>query len=650
MSTFPYPPLDLDQNSIRLLHVNKGVWPKDVYCSLVEATTNPDEAVPYKALSYTWGDVEGEKAQQLQLPRIFVNNQLFPATDNLRMALSHIQDPNYDIMLWADAICINQQDNREKGHQVKQMAHIYKNAEEVLIWLGPYNEEIRDLLEFATSVDQQAIGILTPRRSGKWASHCLNLMDNQYKDAKTPQNISALKQLMGRRWFKRIWVLQEVAMARSARILCGSSSCPARTFSLMPSFFKIPTTEHSQAVLDLMPRIRSHTWWARDRTLHNLLVKFQRSQATHSRDMIYALLSMSQDACDSTRFYPSYEIEADQVPRNAASFLIFGQMHALRSNFPDVAIGRLALPLAELVELLLKPTLRDDRSLENTFREYHTLEIILSHHDMLERTSHRGRTLKEFFRKDNMIDRSLEETSREYRTLKGIFHKYRTLEVAFSVYCTLEKTSHEYRTLKKVLSQYDTLKTTFLRGRMLKKVFRKDNTIDRTLERAYSKYQQLEAALHQYRKSLLSEIDESLSAFTKRLQCIDLDPVQILHCLSTFLSIALTSPRSLKAWFRIRAPKLLTAKVRAQCSGSQARTKEKPESILTLIFKQQGVQEKYRLMEFPIFDRFDGLERLRFPEDFDLQDRRDGYDSFKRFTALLDPINQRGLTKYGPLA
>lgn len=404
MSTFPYPPLDLDQNSIRLLHVNKGVWPKDVYCSLVEATTNPDEAVPYKALSYTWGDVEGEKAHQLQLPRIFVNNQLFPATDNLRMALSHIQDPNYDIMLWADAICINQQDNREKGHQVKQMAHIYKNAEEVLIWLGPCNEEIRDLLEFATSVDQQAIGILTPRRSGKWASHCLNLMDNQYKDAKTPQNISALKQLMGRQWFKRIWVLQEVAMARSARILCGSSSCPARTFSLMPSFFKIPTTEHSQAVLDLMPRIRSHTWWARDRTLHNLLVKFQRSQATDSRDMIYALLSMSQDACDSTRFYPSYEITTSQVPRNVVSFLTFGQMHALRAELPDVPIENLALPLAELITLLLKPTLRNDRTLKETFRGYRTLEKFLSQYDTLKRTSQDNRTL--------------EETSREYCTLE----------------------------------------------------------------------------------------------------------------------------------------------------------------------------------------------------------------------------------------
>lgn len=633
MSTFLYPPLDLNQNSIRLLHVKKGAWPNDVSCSLVEATTNPDEVVPYKALSYTWGAVDSEDHAYTHLPRIIVNEQEFPATDNLRLALSYILSPHHDIMLWTDAICINQKDDREKGHQVKQMSQIYKNAEEVLIWLGPSSEEQKGLLDFVTSVDKQAISMFT---SGAWASHCNDLMRDQYKNAKTIQNVMALKQLMDRRWFKRIWVLQEVAFARSARIICGSSSCSARTFSLMPSFFEIPTTSHSEAVLDLMPRIRSHTWWARDRTLHNLLVKFQQSQATDSRDMIYALLSMSQDACDSTRFYPSYQISTDQVPRNAASFLIFGQMHALKAELPDVPIGHLALPLAELITLLLKPALSEGCTLKKTSPESYTLERILSQHDKLERTSHE--------------DRTLEETSLEYRILEEVFREYRTLEIAFLRCRILKKTSTEYCKLENVLSQYDTLKRTSHIGRTSMRILRRDNLIDRTLERAYLQYQQLEKALYQYRTSLLSEMDQSLSAFTEQLQRIDLNTVQILHCLSTFLSIALTSPRSLKAWFRIRTPKLLKAIARTECSELQTRTKEKPASILTLIFEQQNVPVEYRLMEFPMFDRFDDLERLDFPEDFDLPVRRDGYDSFKRFTALLDPINQTSPTEDESLA
>lgn len=512
MSTFPYPPLDLDQNSIRLLHVNKGAWPRDVHCSLVEATTYPDEAVPYKALSYTWGAVEGGEGQQLPLPRIFVNNRLFPATDNLRMALSHIQDPNHDTMLWADAICINQQDDREKGHQVNQMARIYKNAEEVLIWLGPSNEEIGDLLEFITSVDQQAIGILTPRRREQWASHFHNLMRDQYCHAKTPQNIAALQELLSRRWFMRVWVLQEVAMARSARILCGSSSCPARTFSLMPSFFKLPTSEHSQAVLDLMPRIRSNTWWASDRTLHNLLVKFQHSRAKDERDLIYALLSMSEDAHDSTRFYPSYEIVINDVYANTMCFLLFGRMHSFRFRFkPPYLLWNvdLSLPLTEIARMLLKGCI---------------------------------------FEPGTIVDLT-DPTKKPY-------------DVAI-----------------------------------------------------------------------------------ERLHSIDLNTVQILHCLSTFIAVGLSSSGIFMNWFAKREPSLLTASVQKECSELQARTKEKPEAILTLVFEQKNVEEEYRKMEFPVFDRFDNLDRLDFPKDLDRREHRDGYDTFKRFVDLEGPFDETGPTE-----
>jgi hypothetical protein len=39
-------------------------------------------------------------------------------------------------MLWVDAVCINQLDPVEKGHQVAQMGRIYENAERVVVWLG----------------------------------------------------------------------------------------------------------------------------------------------------------------------------------------------------------------------------------------------------------------------------------------------------------------------------------------------------------------------------------------------------------------------------------------------------------------------------------------------------------------------------------
>ena len=43
--------------------------------------------------------------------------------------------------IWADAICINQEDDAEKSLEVAQMGKVYENARRVLIWLGDTDEE-----------------------------------------------------------------------------------------------------------------------------------------------------------------------------------------------------------------------------------------------------------------------------------------------------------------------------------------------------------------------------------------------------------------------------------------------------------------------------------------------------------------------------
>jgi hypothetical protein len=41
-----------------------------------------------------------------------------------------------------DAICIDQQNVKERNHQVQQMSAIYSTATEVIAWLGHYPEVI----------------------------------------------------------------------------------------------------------------------------------------------------------------------------------------------------------------------------------------------------------------------------------------------------------------------------------------------------------------------------------------------------------------------------------------------------------------------------------------------------------------------------
>lgn len=83
----------------------------------------------YTALSYTWGN-------PLATTPILVNGVETEVTLNLEAALRHIRKPEYDVILWVDALCINQNDVAEKNHQVEMMREIFAGAELVIAWLG----------------------------------------------------------------------------------------------------------------------------------------------------------------------------------------------------------------------------------------------------------------------------------------------------------------------------------------------------------------------------------------------------------------------------------------------------------------------------------------------------------------------------------
>jgi hypothetical protein len=85
----------------------------------------------YESLSYVWGKKEG--CREI----ILFAGQRLALTASLHDALRRLRQPDRPRRLWADQICINQEDKVERSQQVQFMNHIYKNASHVLVWLGP---------------------------------------------------------------------------------------------------------------------------------------------------------------------------------------------------------------------------------------------------------------------------------------------------------------------------------------------------------------------------------------------------------------------------------------------------------------------------------------------------------------------------------
>jgi len=63
---------------------------------------------------------------------IKLNGKRLAITENLYIALRNIRIEDEDRILWVDAICIDQKNERERGHQVQQMGDIFSRAEQVI--------------------------------------------------------------------------------------------------------------------------------------------------------------------------------------------------------------------------------------------------------------------------------------------------------------------------------------------------------------------------------------------------------------------------------------------------------------------------------------------------------------------------------------
>ncbi|OWY51408.1 HET-like protein [Alternaria alternata] len=121
-----------NSNTIRVLDVQP--IPKDaiegtpVNCTLrvIHLDRDPD----FTALSYVWGDPEHKRS-------IVCDGVLFPVTENCYSALWNLSKKLQGLVIWVDAICINQEKtSQEKEWQIPLMGDIYTKAQQVYIWLG----------------------------------------------------------------------------------------------------------------------------------------------------------------------------------------------------------------------------------------------------------------------------------------------------------------------------------------------------------------------------------------------------------------------------------------------------------------------------------------------------------------------------------
>jgi Heterokaryon incompatibility protein (HET) len=200
MSQYCYSSLSLGHDSIRLLrlmpHENEKA---DIECELFEYSLQDSDKRNhlYEALSYAWGGSDKPlfisiKEHKLPVTANLHKEHKLPVTANLHTALSRLRDRSLTRIIWVDAVCIDQENPKERGDQVQLMAKIYSEANRVIVWLGEMADNSNDALEGIRVAAQQE------------STNSLN--------DKTLQR--AILALLQRPWFRRIWVSEQTLDTR----------------------------------------------------------------------------------------------------------------------------------------------------------------------------------------------------------------------------------------------------------------------------------------------------------------------------------------------------------------------------------------------------------------------------------------------------
>ena len=192
----------------------------------------------YTTLSYTWSlpvraadeaNAGDEPRQEHGLKHeIVVNKKSLKVSQNLFDALIRLQDSSgFADPIWIDAICINQDDDVEKGSQVLLMDEIYSKSANTLVWLGKDETDVEETLHVVNVINPLLKAYF---EAGRFVAERDNMFDPAFlKRIGYPGTYLEWQRkwfafadfLRRRRYFSRGWVIQEFVLAQNLRILCG---------------------------------------------------------------------------------------------------------------------------------------------------------------------------------------------------------------------------------------------------------------------------------------------------------------------------------------------------------------------------------------------------------------------------------------------
>jgi hypothetical protein len=293
IESYVYPPLP-SGDFIRLLILEPGTDDEVLKGALHIVPL--DEGQVFEAISYVWGSPD-------KTCTILCNERTIRITVNLRDTLQQVRLPNEQRILWADSICINQSDSKEKGSQVGLMWKIYSMAETVLVCVGVEEcgngpHVVSLLAEINAMIEDTFTKIgLSPNTFPFPDEDDPLFFDERWK------SVTALIRCP---WFQRGWVIQEAGLAERAQMLWGAVKIDWGSFlktlfwltnrapSLMHKFEVYMSPLHLESMAKRNKRVIQTMYVEEPVTALHLLSLARDLRLTDKRDRVFAFAAFAE--------------------------------------------------------------------------------------------------------------------------------------------------------------------------------------------------------------------------------------------------------------------------------------------------------------------------------------------------------------------
>ncbi|KAK1753786.1 heterokaryon incompatibility protein-domain-containing protein [Echria macrotheca] len=244
----------------------------------------------FEALSYVWGQQDDREAIIVELED---SVQSMRIGKNLASAFRHLRYQDVPRTLWVDAICINQNDEDEKSQQIRRMGTIYAAASRVVAWLGPEennsNIAIRALIEIAEQIFDTTDNDMGPSPDATWIN-----WHHPHTVLPYSQLVwESLYHLLNRKWFRRLWIVQEIALANSQAVFqCGNDVIPRSMFRRAVCCLTIKSDLPYPNLPKVVRFVVGSTQATRGLMFPHIIRRYQDRECSDPHDKIFGLLGI----------------------------------------------------------------------------------------------------------------------------------------------------------------------------------------------------------------------------------------------------------------------------------------------------------------------------------------------------------------------